>query len=202
MTKGVSYIFGAGGHAHVIASFLTSEVCFLVPHEPLSDRQMSQAQFFQRADEFRRSQIYIGVGDNAARKAIFDRLLSVGIEASVCIAPNAFVARDASVSAGAVICAGAVIGARARIGSNTIVNTLSSVDHDCVLGIHSQVTVGVTLCGSVKTGSNCFFGVKSAVIPGRTIGDDVVVMAGSLVTRDVQSSVMVGGSPARVVRAV
>jgi len=32
------------------------------------------------------------------------------------------------------------------------------------------------------------------------LGDDVVVMAGALVTRDVPDRVMVGGSPARIVR--
>jgi len=38
------------------------------------------------------------------------------------------------------------------------------------------------------------------VIPKCTIGSDVIVMAGALVTRDVPDRVMVGGSPARIVR--
>jgi len=99
-----------------------------------------------------------------------------------------------------VLCLGSQIGTRARIGFACIVNTLSSVDHDCVLGDYTQVTAGVNFGGWVVVGSNGFFGMKSAVIPKCTIGDDVVVMAGALVTRDVPDRVMVGGSPARIVR--
>lgn len=195
------FIFGAGGHAYVIASFLDQDVTFLVPDNPGSG-QMAQDDFWTRIEDHRRDRIFIGIGDNEARKRIFDRLKSAGIDASSCIAPNAWVAKSAEIDAGAVVCAGSVIGARARIGRNTIVNTLSSIDHDCVLGDHSQVTAGVTFGGTVKTGINCFFGIKSAIVPNVTIGNHVVVMAGSLVVRDVESSIMMGGSPARAIRSL
>jgi sugar O-acyltransferase (sialic acid O-acetyltransferase NeuD family) len=195
-----SLIFGAGGHAQVIASFLEGDVRFLVEGSAAGGDQIAQSDFFARIDDFRDCPIYIGVGRNEARASIFDKLASFGVAPAVAIAPNAFVARNAEISAGAVICAGAVIGARARIGANTIVNTLSSVDHDCTLGDHSQITAGVTVGGTVTVGKNCFFGIKSAVIPNLSIGDNVVVMAGAVVVRDVPNSVMVGGSPARIVR--
>jgi acetyltransferase-like isoleucine patch superfamily enzyme len=101
-----------------------------------------------------------------------------------------------------VICLGSQVGSRARVGFACIVNTLSSVDHDGTVGNYSQVTAGVTLAGTVTVGKNCFFGIKSAVIPNITIGDDVVVMAGGLVTKNVPDRVMVGGSPARILRRV
>jgi UDP-3-O-[3-hydroxymyristoyl] glucosamine N-acyltransferase len=87
-----------------------------------------------------------------------------------------------------------------RIGRDTIINTLSSVDHDCVLGALSQVTAGVTFGGGVRTGVNCFFGIKSAVVPNTTIGDKVQLMAGSLIVSDVESNVVMGGNPARLVK--
>jgi maltose O-acetyltransferase len=40
------------------------------------------------------------------------------------------------------------------------------------------------------------------VYPGVTIGDGVVVMPMSVVTRDVPDNVMVAGTPARIVRQV
>jgi UDP-perosamine 4-acetyltransferase len=145
---------------------------------------------------------YVGIGDNAARQACAARLRGAGVSMPACIAPTAFIAGDAEIESGAVICAGAVVGSRARIGIDTIVNTLSSVDHDCVLGALSQVTAGVTFGGGVKVGANCFFGIKSAVIPNKTIGDNVHVMAGSLVIADVGSNVVMGGNPARLVKRV
>lgn len=51
-------------------------------------------------------------------------------------------------------------------------------------------------------GSGCYIGGPSSVYPGVTIGDRVVVLPMSVVTGDIPSSVMVGGSPARVLREI
>ena len=193
------YIHGAGGHAHVIASLLDASPTFVVP-EPQGQDQMRDVEFFDRIEEFRGSDIYIGIGDGADRRRIFERHRSLGVKVATCVAPNAFVARDAVLGEGVLLCPGAVVNARAVLGDNTIVNTLASVDHDCVLGSHSQLTAGVNFGGWVRVGENCFFGIKSAVLPRLTVGDGVVVMAGALVTQSLPDGVMVGGSPARVLR--
>lgn len=197
-----AFIFGAGGHARVIASLLAAQPTFLVVGPEQGPSDMLQDAFFDRLGDFRDADIYIGVGDNAARRQIFDRLKAGGATLANCIAPNAFVAADAQLGEGVVLCPGSVVGSRARIGNNTIINTLSSVDHDCVLGDHSQVTAGVTFGGTVTVGTNCFFGIKSAIIPNRTIGNNVSVMAGSLVVQDVPDDVVVGGNPGRIMRSL
>ena len=199
MARRRAYILGGGGHAHVIASLLDAPVTFVVPDAP-GDGEITQAEFFEDFEKFAGHEVYIGIGDNAARRALFERLRALDARLATCVAPTAFVARDARLGAGAVLCPGAVVNSRAVIGANTIVNTLSSVDHDCVLGDHSQVTVGVTFGGTVRVGRNCFFGLKSAVLPNLTIGDDVVVMAGALVTRSLPDGVKAGGVPARIRR--
>lgn len=201
MTEGTAYIIGGGGHAHVIASFLDRPVCYVVPEASGPD-EMTQQAFFEDIARYRSSPIYIGIGNNAVRRQMFDRLKRLDAQVATCIAPNAWLAPDAEIGEGAVICAGAVIGARASIGENTIINTLSSVDHDCVIGRDTQITAGVTLAGTVRVGENCFFGIKSAVIPGLTIGRDVQVMAGSLIAKSLPDAVLVGGNPARTLRSL
>jgi sugar O-acyltransferase (sialic acid O-acetyltransferase NeuD family) len=191
-----AYIFGGGGHARVIASFLTVTPVFVV-QERDGENTLSENEYFR---ELPAGDVYIGIGSNAVRELCASRLRAVQANMPPCIAPNAFVARDAEIESGAVICAGAVVGSRARIGRDTIINTLSSVDHDCVLGALSQVTAGVTFGGAVKTGVNCFFGIKSSVIPNKIIGDNVQIMAGSLIVSDVESNVMMGGNPGRLVK--
>jgi UDP-perosamine 4-acetyltransferase len=194
-----NFVFGSGGHARVIASVLDVDVVFLVESDPTVG-QMLQSDFFLRIDDFKKENIYIGIGSNAVRRKIYGQLLSYGIKPSNCVSKHSFVARNAELGAGVTILPGSVIGAKAIVADNTIVNTLSSVDHDCVLGTHSQVTAGVTFGGTVITGENCFFGLKSTVIPNRTIGNNVVVMAGSLITNDVPDDVTMGGVPARMVK--
>lgn len=48
----------------------------------------------------------------------------------------------------------------------------------------------------VTIGKNVWVGANSTILPGVTIGDFVVVAAGSVVTRDVPSGCMVAGVPA------
>lgn len=54
----------------------------------------------------------------------------------------------------------------------------------------------------VRIGSNCWLGAGVIVLPGVTIGDNVVVGAGSVVTRDLPSNVVAVGSPCRVLREI
>ena len=180
---------------------IEGEATFLVAGNA-SEGEMSEAEFFDLVDRESDARVYIGIGSNDARRNVFLRLRQHGVRVANCIGPNTYVARDARLGQGVVLCPGSVVGARAVIGDNTIINSLSSVDHDCVLGDHSQVTAGVTFGGSVKVGINCFFGIKSAVVPGRSIGNNVSVMAGSLVVSDLPDDVVAGGNPARVMRRV
>jgi sugar O-acyltransferase (sialic acid O-acetyltransferase NeuD family) len=183
----------------VIASLLDVPVRFVIP-DPSDESQLDTEEFLRDIDHYRSSSIFIGIGDNAVRRGLFERLRDLKVTPAICVAKNSFVARDAQLGPGTVVCPGSVIGARAQVGANTIVNSLSSVDHDCVLGDHSQVAGGVTFGGWVTTGPECFFGIKSAVVPRVSIGANAIVMAGALVTKDVPAGVMVGGSPARILR--
>lgn len=50
----------------------------------------------------------------------------------------------------------------------------------------------------VSIGNNCWIGANSIILPGVTIGDYSVVAAGSVVTKNVPSGVLVAGNPAVV----
>ena len=54
------------------------------------------------------------------------------------------------------------------------------------------------LIAPVVIGSNVWVGANSTILPGVTIGDHVVVAAGSVVTRDIPSCVLVAGVPAHI----
>ena len=54
----------------------------------------------------------------------------------------------------------------------------------------------------VRIGRNCWIGAGAIILPGVTIGDDTVVGAGSVVTRDLPEGVVAVGNPCRVLRPV
>ncbi|PNG27295.1 sugar O-acetyltransferase [Methylocella silvestris] len=52
----------------------------------------------------------------------------------------------------------------------------------------------------VSIGANCWIGAGALILPGVTIGDDAIVGAGAVVTRDVAARATVAGNPARRLR--
>ncbi len=52
----------------------------------------------------------------------------------------------------------------------------------------------------VRIGRNCWIGAGAIILPGVTIGDDAVIGAGSVVTRDIPGGTVAVGNPCRVLR--
>ena len=54
----------------------------------------------------------------------------------------------------------------------------------------------------VKIGRGCFIGARSMILKGVTLGDRVVIGAGSVVTKDVPAYSIAAGNPARIVGTI
>lgn len=54
----------------------------------------------------------------------------------------------------------------------------------------------------VRIGDRVWIGGRAVILPGVSIGDDAVIGAGSIVTRDVPPGSLVAGNPARLVRKI
>jgi acetyltransferase-like isoleucine patch superfamily enzyme len=103
------------------------------------------------------------------------------------------------------------IGTRCKVESNAYVTALSSVGDDCFIAPEVTFTNdnflgrtkerfrrhrGVTMLNGARVGAN------ATILPGITIGEDGLVAAGSVVTRDVLDRMTVLGAPAREHRPV
>jgi Acetyltransferase (isoleucine patch superfamily) len=54
----------------------------------------------------------------------------------------------------------------------------------------------------VHIGRNCWIGTGALVMPGVSVGDNTVIGAGSVVTRDIPANVVAVGNPCRVLRPI
>jgi acetyltransferase-like isoleucine patch superfamily enzyme len=85
------------------------------------------------------------------------------------------------------------------IGNNTMIASsvqITSSTHDYRLMPFRDHR----LDAPVTIGHNVWIGADAVILPGITIGDNSVVGAGSVVTKDVPPSTVVAGAPARVIR--
>jgi acetyltransferase-like isoleucine patch superfamily enzyme len=53
-----------------------------------------------------------------------------------------------------------------------------------------------------KIGDNVFIGIRSIILPGVTIGNNIIIGAGSVVVRDIPDDVVVGGNPAKIIMTI
>ena len=80
---------------------------------------------------------------------------------------------------------GLTIGAKTMVAFDAII-----LSHDYASRRHAAKTV---------IGKHCFIGCASIILPNVTIGDQVIVAAGSVVTKDVPSNSIVAGNPAKII---
>lgn len=61
---------------------------------------------------------------------------------------------------------------------------------------------GLEYAYPIKVGNNVWFGAGVQVMPGVTIGDNVVVGSGSIVTKDIPENSVAAGNPCKVLRKI
>ena len=88
-----------------------------------------------------------------------------------------------------------------EIGDNTTVSfDVAFVNHDggtrVIRNLPGQNKETV-IYGKIVIGKNCFIGCRVTILPGVTIGDNVIIGAGSVVTRDIPSNVVACGVPCK-----
>jgi maltose O-acetyltransferase len=108
------------------------------------------------------------------------------------------------------------------IGANTFVNFgLVALDvAPIAIGDHCQIGPGVQLLAAthpldpelrrsgaeraapISVGPNVWLGGAVIVCPGVTIGEDSIIGAGSVVTKDIPPGVVAAGNPCRVIRSL
>ena len=109
-----------------------------------------------------------------------------------------------------------IIGSNTFIGDGTIFaggSSIITIGKNCdisnnvtfVTGTHEIDPLGDRIAGEetvkpISIGDGVWIGINSTILPGVTIGNKVIIAAGSVVTKDVENYTVVGGNPAKPIK--
>jgi sugar O-acyltransferase (sialic acid O-acetyltransferase NeuD family) len=202
-------VFGAGGHAKVIADMVEKQKKFKISY--FFDNINLQSQFFlsypvfHNFDEIMKTKVkkgIIAVGHNQLRYRFMQLILEniPDFEFITVIDNSAQIAKDVKIGNGSVIMPLVCINSGTVIGNQCIVNTKVSLDHDNKLFDFVNISPGACLGGNVTINDFAFIGLGSNLIHKITIGKNAIIGAGSTVLSNIADDVLAYGSPCKMIR--
>ncbi len=147
----------------------------------------------------------LGFDDGEAIRALISELIGAKVDDSFALIPPFYATGGNNTR----------IGTRVFINQNCTLYDAGGVDigDDVMIGPNvSLITSGHPIAPSqrraavtvapIVIGRNVWIAAGVTVIGGVTIGDNAVIAAGSVVTKDVPADSLAGGNPARVIRSI
>lgn len=194
-------LYGAGGHAKVVCSCLEDngiQVLGIFDDNP-NFIEFDNINVLGKYDKEKlpNENIIISIGANVTRKKISDKIEH---KFGYVIHPSATIDRLTEIGEGSVIFHNSVIQRHVSIGKHVIVNTASSVDHDCKIEDFVHIAPNATLCGEVSVDMGTLIGAGSVIKQGVKIGKWCIIAVGAVIIRDVPDFSVVIGNPGRIIR--
>ncbi|MDV7137750.1 acetyltransferase [Maribacter sp. TH_r10] len=202
-TKKKTIVLGAGGHGKVVASILIQNEIdvfgFYDDNEEYQGKSFMGIPVLGKISDLKSDKnvhAIIAIGDNSRRKELAQKFDFYWINA---IHPFTSIDPSAKIGVGNVICAGVIIQRGSRLGNHNIVNTKTSLDHDCTVTNYCHMA-SANVAGSVNLKEGAFLALNSSVLPNLNIGEWSIVGAGAVVIKDISPNKVAIGVPAKEVR--
>jgi len=116
------------------------------------------------------------------------------------IDPFAIIGKNVSIGEGSIICAQTIATVDIQIGSHVILNLACTIGHDAEIKSFSTLYPTVNVSGQVSIGTRTEIGTGSQIVQSKTVGNDSIVGAGSVVVRDIPSFCTAVGVPAKPIK--
>ena len=90
-----------------------------------------------------------------------------------------------------------------HIGNHvTITSGVRFITHDGGVWVFREENPDIEVFGPIYIGDNTFIGINTIILPGVRIGNNCVIGAGSVVTKDVPSNTVYAGVPAKMICSI
>lgn len=207
-------IYGAGGHAHSLIDLIESSSAYNVAGLIDNSRAKGSKAFgidvlgtdenivpvWRELD----CHFFVAIGDNYQRQRVTEKIKSdiPSVQFATLVHTNAYVSPRAALGMGVAVMSGASINAGCKVDEGVVINSHSTLDHDCAVEAFASLAPGVVVGGNVILGSRSFLGIGSKIAHKVSIANDVCVGAGSTVVKSCeQETSLYYGSPAKFIRS-
>lgn len=89
-----------------------------------------------------------------------------------------------------------MVNAGTQIGKGCIINTLSNIEHDVIIGDYCHISTGAMVNGDCKVGENTFLGSQSVMVNATSIPANSVFAAGCMIRKSQKVEGIYAGNPA------
>lgn len=167
----------------------------LVGTEVLGYEVIGDTDYIKQLSKQQKIQGVIAIADGEIREHISRKLNDV--QWVNLIHPSAVVSNYTKLGEGNIICAGVVINPECEMGNHSHINIGSTLGHDVLMLDYVTVMPGSKISGNVNLKSKSMVGTGATIIQGLTIEENVILGAGTVVTKNTKPNYLYVGVPAK-----
>ena len=204
-------IFGSSGHAKSLVDIIESDPNFelvgfidnlkLKGDEVLNYKVIGEEKSLpELMSEYGFEHGVVGIGENFLRSRVVEKILKLvpNFQFINCIHKSANISKHIQMGVGNVVMAGASIKASSIVSNHSIINTNSSLGHDCNLEDFISLAPNSAVGGNCNVGKYSHIGIGASVIQKIDIGRNCIIGGGSLVNKHTESDSIYYGVPAKL----
>ncbi len=141
--------------------------------------------------------IVVAMADPVTRKSIVEKLNNKNVAFPTIIHPTCQTGDDNNqFGKGCILTAGTILTTGIKLNDFVIINLLSTLGHDVVVGSYSTVMPGCSISGNVRIGECTMMGTGARILQNLTIGKNCKIGAGAVVTQSFIDDKTIVGVPA------
>lgn len=196
-------ILGTGGHSKIateIAEIIGfKDISYIDPNN--QKNSFNGYSLLNKIENYNQY-FFIAIGDNFLREQVYINFIKSNRSANYIslIHPKACISKKCMIGEGSIVMPICTINCDVIIGRGVILNTSSTIDHDCYLSDFSSLAPGVNLGGKVIIGRRTAILIGSSIKHNISIGNDVVIGGQSMVLENIDDLSLVYGNPAKFIK--
>jgi len=162
----------------------------------LTNEEQAKEYFNRFGNEFT-----LGIGNPLSRVKLRTKFEALGGTLTSSVSPVAKIGTfGVEIGKGCNVLSNATFSNSTKIGEGCIVYYNSVITHDCIIGDYVEISPSVNILGNCRIGDFTQIGSNATILPRRIIGANVIIGAGSVITKNIPDNSVVVGVPGRIIK--